>query len=229
MKAFVIFRDRVSYAKLCTTALTEAGLDVVVADHGSTWPAALNWLKEAEDDGVTVVRRGGGHPRGLWSWPVFQGLCGTSERYIVTDPDVVPSDCCPRDWPARLGALLDAYPEVTKAGLGLRTDNIPAYYQRRDQVIAWESQFLIGPVQPEEGVYRAGIDTTLALYRPRGERADFSLDTAVNLRTGYPYLADHLAWHEDLDDPAEEIRWYYEHAEPGIAHWTTRGRSNFGD
>jgi hypothetical protein len=226
VKAFVIFRDRVAYAKRCTAALTEAGFDVVIVDQGSTWPPALAWLQAARADGVPVMRRGGGHPRGLWDWAPFRGVRGGG-RYLVTDCDVLPSDCCPPDWPDRLGSLLDRNPEVVKAGLGLRTDNIPVHYQRRDQVIAWESQFLAGPVE-DRGltVHRAGIDTTLALYR---EGSGFSLDTATNIRTGYPYLADHLAWHEDLDDPGEEIYWYYEHAEPGIAHWTVRGRSTFGD
>ena len=226
MKAFIIFRDRVTYASRCAAALTEAGLDVVIADHGSTWPPALAWLAEAEADGVPVLRRGGGHPRGLWSYPPFNELRG-ADRYLVTDCDVVPSGDCPADWPEKLGELLDAHPRAVKAGLGLRTDDIPESYQRRDQVIAWESQFWQYPVADTPvPAYWAGIDTTLAVYR---ENAGFVLETMLNLRTAPPYLASHLAWHEDLDDPAEEIRYYYAHAEPGISHWTTRGHSNFGN
>jgi hypothetical protein len=224
VKAFIIFRDRVTYGHLCLTALTEAGLDPVIIDQGSTWPLALDWLKTITAAGVPVLNRGGGHPRGLWAWPPFCELIAGAGRYIVTDPDVVPCDGCPPDWPAWLGTLLDAYPRAVKAGLGLSTVNIPVHYQRRDQVTAWEDQFWQHPAG--DGAYWAGIDTTLAMYR---EGAGFTLEGTMNLRAGPPYLADHLAWHEDLDNPAEEIRYYYEHAEPGIAHWTTRGHSNFGN
>lgn len=221
MKAFIIFRDRVTYAHLCLTAMTEAGLEPAVVDQGSTWPLALDWLKAIAAAGVPVLYRGGGHPRGLWDWEPFNAARG-NERYIVTDPDVVPGDDCPRDWPARLGALLDQYPQAAKAGLGLRTDDIPEHYSRRDQVTAWEAGFWASPAG--DGAYWAAIDTTLALYR---ENSGFTMNGA--LRTGPPYLASHLAWHENLDDPADEIRYYYEHTEPGIAHWTTRGHSNFGN
>ena len=108
------------------------------------------------------MRRGGGHPRGLWDYAPFGETRGDG-RYIVTDPDVVPAADCPRDWPARLSALLDKYPQATKAGLGLRTDDIPEHYSRRDQVISWEAGFWTHPAG--DGAYWAAIDTTLAMYR----------------------------------------------------------------
>lgn len=225
MRAFIIFRDRVTYAHLCLTAMTEAGLEPAVIDQGSTWPLALDWLKVLEAAGVLVLRRGGGHPRGLWDWPPFREACGDG-RYVVTDPDTVPADDCPRDWPAVLGGLLDRHPEAAKAGLSLRTGNLPGHYSRRDQVIRWEQGFWEHPVDGGQA-YRAGIDTTLAMYRPLSEQPMFSID--ASLRAAPPYAADHLAWHEDLDALPEEIAWYYEHAEPGITHWAARGRSTFGD
>lgn len=225
MKAFVIFRDRVTYGRLCVDALAAAGLEPVVVDHGSTWEPAKDWLAELAAAGVPVMRKGGGHPRKLWDWALFRGIVGTAERYIVTDPDVIPADGCPLDWPDHLGWVLDEHPDATKAGLGLRIDNIPDSYLRHDQLIAWETRYWQYPVA--DGVYRADIDTTLALYRPLAKMHDFVLAGAF--RTGPPYVADHLAWHEDLENPSEEIRYYYEHAEPGIAHWTVSGRSNFGN
>lgn len=224
MKAFIISRDRAVYAQLCLTALLEAGLETVVVDHGSTWPEALAWLDTLEQGGITtVLRKGGGHPRDLWGWAPFRELCGETERYIVTDPDVVPSPDCPLDWPARLGDLLDRYPGYRKAGLGLRTDLIPETYQWRNKVLSWEPRFWEFPV--EDGVYAGGIDTTLALYRPLAE-CGFVIDGC--LRTGHPYVADHLSWYEDLEHLSPEIEWYATHAEPGISHWTRKDRSNWG-
>lgn len=221
MKAFIIVRDRAVYARRCMHALLVAGLEVVIVDQGSTWPDAVAWLEHLERMHVTVLRRGGGHPRGIWDWAPFREARG-DERYIVTDPDVLPAEHCPLDWPERLSWVLDEFPSAPKAGLGLRTDNIPDWYGRRDQVISWERQFWQHMVA--DGVWQAGIDTTLALYR---EGSGFAIEGA--LRTGFPYTADHLAWHENLDYLTEETRYYYEHAEPGITHWAARGHSNWGN
>jgi hypothetical protein len=222
VKAFIVLRDRVTYARRCLMALLEAGLEPVVVDHGSTWPEAVAWLDWLEMDGRLVLRRGGGRPQAIWEWEPFREACG-SERYILTDPDSVPSEDCPPDWPARLSALLDRFPKQ-KAGLGLRIDRIPPHYQRRDHVLSWEQQFWQQPLA--DGVYDAAIDTTLAMYRPLSKVPYPSGDA---LRTGPPYVADHLAWYEDLDDLTPELRWYYEHIEPGIAFWTAPGKSCWGN
>ena len=222
MKAFVIFRDRVTYAQKCVAALQAAGLKPVIVDQGSTWPEAVAWLAWQESGGRTVLRHGDAHPRSLWGWLPFEQQV-TGQRYVVTDPDVIPAEDCPRDWAAHLGQLLDDHPDVAKAGLGLRTDNLPEHYARRQQVIDWEQKFWNHPAG--DGAYRAGVDTTLALYREG--QPSFELGSA--LRTGPPYMADHLPWHENLDDLPDEISYYYEHAVPGIAHWAPKGRSAWGD
>jgi hypothetical protein len=223
LKAFIIFRDRVTYGQRCMAALLSAGLEPVVVDHGSSWVVALTWLSSLERDGMLVLRRGGGHhPRDLWRWEPFREACGDG-RYIVTDPDVVPSADCPADWPDRLGEALDRSGRP-KAGLGLRLDRIPEHYQRREQVLSWEAQFWDKPL--DDGTYDAIIDTTLALYRPLPESPAFSVEA---VRTGPPYVADHLAWYEDLADLSPEMRHYHEHADPGISYWTLRGRSVWGN
>lgn len=223
VKAFIIFRDRVTYANRCWIALAKAGLEPVVVDQGSTWPGALDWLDDLAQDGLEVLRRDGGHPRSLWHWEPFRAACGT-DRYVVTDCDVIPSDDCPLDWPGQLSGLLDRHPEYDKAGLGLRIDRIPEHYQRRDHVLKWEQKFWDEPLNGAQlKVYKAPIDTTLAMYR--GPGFDVTLSA---LRTGHPYVADHVAWYEDYSELDEELRWYHEHAEPGISYWTVAGRSAWG-
>ena len=160
-----------------------------------------------------MLRRDGGHPRDIWGWAPFLGMCG-GDRYIVTDCDVVPSEECPADWPEYLSHVLDTHPDCRKAGLGLRTDRIPEHYRWRDRVIGWEAQYWLAEL--EDGVFEANVDTTLAMYRPLHEMG-FGLD--ASLRTGPPYVADHLAWYENLDGLTPELAWYHEHAEPGISFW----------
>lgn len=223
MKGYIIFRDRTSYARRCVASLMAVGVEPVIVDHHSTYPSAVKWLKHLEKQGITVLYRGGGHPRGLWGWGPFWDDCGIADRYIVTDPDTVPSDGCPADWLELLETLLDGS-DVAKTGLGLRLDNIPLHYPRRDHVLAWEAQFWQNQVM--HGVYSAPIDTTLALHRPLSQMGVHNMSA---LRTGGPYTADHLPWYENPDDLPDEIRYYHEHAEPGISYWTIGGRSAWGD
>lgn len=222
MKAFIIFRDRVTYARQCLAALQAAGLDVTVVDHGSSWPGALTWLKECEASGVGVLQRGGGHPKQLWDWGPFQEAAGLSERYVVTDPDVVPALGCPADWLEHLGKILDKWP-MPKAGLGLSLDGIPEHYPRRAHVLEWEAQFW--QAELADGVYTAAVDTTLALYEPRSLTGTHALDA---VRTGPPYVAQHLPWYEDPANLPDDVAYYYEHQE-GIAYWTIGGRSAWGN
>jgi len=211
MKAFIIFRDRVTYARQCHAALTAAGTDVHVVDHASTWPPALAWLAELEDAGTTVLRRDNAYPWQLWDWDTFRDLMwGDPEPYLVTDPDVIPSDDCPADWLQRLTDVLAARPGTRKAGLGLRLDRIPDAYPGKRQILEHEAVFW--EEQEDGGVYRANVDTTLALYQPYTEFPLFTLGPA--LRTGHPYVADHLAWYEHGPLTAE-LAHYHARADSG--------------
>jgi hypothetical protein len=212
-------RDRVTYARQCLAALAAAGLEVHVADHASTWPAALAWLAGLEESGEAVVHRRGenAYPWALWQWGPFRDvMSGDDQPYVVTDPDVIPSGDCPADWPQRLAGLLAASQArpgprgpCVKAGLGLRLDRLPA--ARREEVTSWERVFWADEQEP--GVYRANVDTTLALCRPYTEYPLFSLGPA--LRTGFPYVADHLAWYEDPGSLSPELRHYRSRADAG--------------
>jgi len=216
--AFVIFRDRVSYARRCIDALYDARLDVVIVDHDSAWPSALDLLDRARrlpalhDGTPRLVRDTNRHPRDLWrlGGPIGAAV-GPGERFIVTDCDVVPDEGCPGDWPALLGELLDRFPNVAKAGLGLRIDDLPDHFAHKARVIEWETGVLDG-VYAEGRARRGDIDTTLAMYR---RYEPFALGPA--LRTVAPYMARHLPWYEDTANPTPEQAFYRKYAEYG--HW----------
>jgi hypothetical protein len=139
--------------------------------------------------------------------------------YVVTDPDVVPARVCPLGWPAHLaGILARAERDCLKVGLGLRTDQVPA--SRLEGVLKWEAAYWADEWEP--GVFRANTDTTCAVYRPWRDYPWFGIGPA--LRTGNPYLAEHLAWYEeDTTMPASgnglpwrlspELRFYYSRAD----------------
>lgn len=212
MKAWVIHRDRPSYARRCVAALAAAGLDVYVVDHDSTWPAALAWLAELEAAGTPVMRRGvNAYPWELWEWGPFRDIMDRDGgRYVVSDADVAPSGDCPADWLEHLGDVLDRHPECVKAGLSLRVSDVPA--ENLEQVLAAEHHFWRDEVEP--GVYAANTDTTCALYQSWATYPLFAL--GPSLRLAPPYSADHLSWHE-TGELSPELAYYYAHADPGHA------------
>lgn len=235
MRAFVIARDRVSYAQQCIDALLRAGLEVVVVDHGSTWPPMRTWIHEMDEEwwaaSIDPARelpvwpmawkeKANRHPRDLWrvGGPIHRHV-GADERFIVTDCDVIPDPDCPADWPDRMRATLDRYPAIRKVGLGLRTDDLPEHFQHADMVRAWEAQYQaaadggrLGPMATDSGAVIADIDTTLAMYR---RYEPFALGPAVRLRP--PYVARHLPWYEDTLHLDAEHQYYRDHAVHG--HW----------
>jgi hypothetical protein len=218
VKAFVITRDRLTYTRRCVEALLDAGFggDVVLVDHGSTYPPMLDWRDAGGlPFGVEVWADDNRHPRDLWrtGGPIEQCV-EPGERYIVTDCDVVPADDCPGDWVAYLGQLLDHNPHAVKAGLGLRTSDLPEHFTHAATVQAWEAKYQ-PPLAAPVGVWSAvwsDIDTTLAMYRGSGP---FRLGPAI--RTMAPYEALHLPWYEDTVNPSEEAAFYAAQAVHG--HW----------
>lgn len=211
----MIFRDRVSYGSRCVAALQAAGLTVTVIDHGTTFAPACDWLADLE---IPVWYHGGGSPRELWNHPDFRAAVA-DERFVVTDPDTVPDDDCPPDWPQHLSALLNTH-ATPKIGLGLRIDDIPDHYPRKRQVLDWEAQYW--QTSSEAGLYDAGTDTTLAVCQPLAGGGH----SIGGMRTGPPYVARHLAWYEDPEALPEDISYYYEHVEPGISFWTLGGKGS---
>jgi len=211
--------------------LAARSLDVVVVDHGSTYPEMVEWLdgigpndSEAPraawgypGSTLRVLRRGNAHPRDLWTNGTIAELVAPGERFIVTDCDVVPDVACPPNWVAVLWQVLNENPWAVKAGLGLRLDGLPSHYEHRDRVRQWEAQWWAktGPMVHGVPLYRAGVDTTLALYRAPEE--PFAI--VPSLRTGGFYQARHLPWYEDSGAPTAEEVYYRERSTPGVSHW----------
>lgn len=172
-----------------------AGLtNIHIIDNASTYPPLLSYYGKSKYH-VYRLDRNVGH-EALWRTHVFQRF--ERDYYVYTDPDVVPVDECPANILEYFLSLFSQFPEYTKIGIGLKIDDIPDYYARKEEVIDWESQYW--RTELATGVYVANTDTTFALYRPGISFQQFG----KTLRTGYPYVARHLPWYESSDAPSEE-------------------------
>jgi len=214
-------RDRLTPLVGLVEWLERAGCQrIVLVDNDSAFEPLLQYYKDTPHTVIKLGRNIG--PQSFWAAGVVEEHAGNS-RYVVTDPDLLPTSDCPSDALERFDELLDRYPERQKAGFGLKIDDLPAWYKHTNMVRLWEQQFWRRELEP--GVFDADIDTTFALYR--AEVASFGYGPA--LRTGAPYMARHTPWYSDSSRPTAEDRFYHQRylrerqAEPGIrTTWNDR-------
>lgn len=222
MKAFVITRDRVTYTRQCVRALLDAGLNVHIIDHGSTWPPMRQLLTQLSQH-CEVTLNGTARAQEIWRDGTLRRHAVDGEPFIVTDCDIVPAPDCPDDWVHQLVDVLDAYPRHRKVGLSLKTDDLPEHYEHAQRVPAWEAKYQSAMLpekrrpfgDPYPRVFQASIDTTLAVYRWPPDT--FRLDPA--LRLAPPYSALHLPWYANSSNVSDEEAYYRAHALEGSSHW----------
>jgi hypothetical protein len=203
-------RDRVEPLKLLVEWLETVGQsNIWFCDNASTYPPLLQYLENTK---YNVIRNelNLGH-RGPWLSGLVTEL-GEETAFVVTDPDVIPVETCPRDALDSFHNTLRDYPEVDKVGFSLRIDDIPNHYTHRNDVILWESQFW-KDIHPS-GFYNAEIDTTFALYR-----AGEGHQNNRALRSPLPYTAIHYPWYQNSQLPTAEQIYYVEHADSLIINW----------
>jgi hypothetical protein len=182
--------------------LESAGMkNIYIIDNLSTYPPLLEYYKKTKYT-VFKLDRNVGH-EALWRTHIFMYF--KNQNYIYTDPDILPVEECPKNFIEHFITILTKYPQIDKVGFSLKIDDIPDYYEHKQKVIDWESQFWEKEI--ENGVFKAKIDTTFALYRANINHQCWE----ATLRTGFPYMARHLPWYLDKNNLPEWEKFYKKH------------------
>ncbi len=192
----VICRDRLDpLLDLLAWLEAEGMTDIHLIDNDSTSPSLLDFF-ETTHHAVVRLGRNVGHTS-----PWLPELAHLRRGpFVVSDCDVVP-DVDAAGAIQHFVELLNRYRSVVKVGFGLHIDDLPAHYDRREEVIAWESQFWQRPLV--EDVYMATLDTTFALYRPR---TPYTL--GPSLRTGGRFMARHEPWYQDSTAVTADLAYF---------------------
>lgn len=186
--------------------------NIHIIDNNSTYPPLLEYYKTC-DHKVHRLKENIGF-KALWKsglW--YQFIRG---YYCYTDSDLSLHEACPDDFMEVFYRLLKKYPEVFKVGFSLKIDDLPEHYDRKQEVIEWESRFYEN--EKEANVFIAPIDTTFALYRPFARRGKRDGSDEI-LRVGAPYQCRHLPWYVNSAAPLEE-ELYYLNSVKKVTHWT---------
>ncbi len=139
-------------------------------------------------------------------------------NYCYTDSDLSLCKECPDDFLENFYTILKKYPKVHKVGFSLKINDLPDYFDKKDEVINWESKYY--EQEKEPNIFVAPIDTTFALYRPFSQRGKRD-GTDEILRTGFPYQCHHLPWYNDSKNLSKEEQ-YYNNSVTKSTHWSKK-------
>lgn len=189
--------------------------NIYIIDNNSSYKPLISYYEQLPYK-VFLLKKNWGY-LSLWKSGIYKFFKG--QYYVYTDSDVVPANFVPLDYIEYFYSIMMKYKNVEKVGFGLRIDNLPDCYNCKNEVIEWEKQYLKKEIS--KSLFAAAIDTTFALYRPYVTGpANFYV---LHIRTGYPYLAEHLPWYQDSANPTEEDLYYKEHIQTST-HWTSKSK-----
>ncbi len=208
--------NRLTYPKMLIDWLTNAGYtNIVILDNDSNYPPLLEYYKKTTAK-VIYLKKNYGY-LALWKSGVHKQFY--HDYYVCTDSDVLPAETCPDDFLNYFMEVLLAANNIEKVGFGLKIDDLPDHYDKKQEVIKWEKKFWEKEIKKD--IYDAAIDTTFALYKPF-TNGEIWVQNA--LRTGGNYVARHLPWYEDSKNLDEESTFYVNNIKKGASHWISNDK-----
>lgn len=208
---FIICFERVQSLKKLVSWIEAAGYrKIIFIDNDSTYKPLIDYYNKTPHQVIRLYRNVG--HTAPWSLDFIRTLVPHG-YYIVTDPDVLPSEECPKDVVTHMLNVSADFPLHIKVGLGLKIDDLPASYPLREHVIEWEQQFWKTELRPN--IFEAGVDTTFALYKPGSY--DYTLHPSIRL--GEPYVVRHMPWYSDQAQQTDEDIYYKQRADANITSW----------
>lgn len=207
-------RNRLTYLKQQIDWLTNAGYkNIHILDNDSNYEPLLKFYNESNYK-VIYLKENLGH-LAFWKSGIYKQF--QNDYYVYTDPDVLPIDNCPKDFMNYFIKKLNQYTNIEKIGFSLKIDDLPDYYDKKNNVINWEKRHW--ELKVEEEIYNAAIDTTFALYKPYTNGLIWVQNA---YRTGGVYSARHLPWYENSKNMTEEDLFYLNNIKKGASHWINK-------
>lgn len=213
----LISYNRLSYVRQQVDYFRSIGFSrIVIIDNASTYEPLLVWFDQIEKQGVVVERLQKNHgPYALYNEPsLFERYA--QDYYFMSDCDILPDANCPDHFPEYFYETLTANEDVTKVGFSLKIDDLPDHYALKSKVLKWEKKFWDEGLR-QGAFFRASIDTTFALYRPKIWQSDERW--WVSLRADKPYQARHLPWYHNTKELDAETLHYQLTVHKGKSSW----------
>jgi glycosyltransferase involved in cell wall biosynthesis len=211
--------NRLDYLKKLINSLEQRGYNnIYIIDNHSTYPPLLEYYEGCGYKVFRLEKNTG--PFALWQTGIFRIF--KKDYFVYTDSDLLPVEECPDDFLLFFLKTLKKHKLASKIGFSLKIDDLPDSYVLKQQVIEHEEPHYRHYIS-KESLYRAPIDTTFALYRPRATWRHACSNIEI-YRTAFPYMARHLPWYTDSSNPDAETLYYLETASRS-ASWLWKSNS----
>ncbi len=112
-----------------------------------------------------------------------------SDKFVITDSDLIPYETTPVDILNKMKNILDANDKYNHVGASLEINDLPDWYPLKQTVIRWESQYWKRRLK--DGYFDANVDTTFAMYRGGANVRK----TVPAIRLDRPYTFKHTDWY----------------------------------
>jgi hypothetical protein len=185
--------------------------DIFIVDNASTYIPLLDYYAKTSHNVIRLKENVG--YLAFWEIGIHERF--RDRHFIYTDPDVVPTEDCPKDYLDVFFEGLARYPDIGKVGFSLKIDDLPDGFALKKEVIQHESRFWLK--KRDQLFFDAPIDTTFALYRPKSRGGYW----VPGVRTAPPYVARHLPWYINSSAPTDEEIFYRNHVSKD-ASWAMR-------
>lgn len=193
--------NRLEYLLILIKCLEKRGYkNIHIIDNNSTYPPLLDYYEKTPYD-VIRLKKNVGYDA-IWKTEVYNRF--KKSYYVYTDADLEIDEACPDNFMDFFVSVLKSHPFCQKVGFSLRIDDLPDCYSNKQKVIEIEKQYWKNPTT--DGLYRAKIDTTFALYRPFCKGACNGGYEVY--RSAEPYIVRHLPWYIDSSNLSDEEKFY---------------------
>lgn len=179
--------------------------NITIIDNNSTWKPLLEYYKSLDVNILFVGKNLG--CEALWKL----GLHNKYEKFILTDPDIVPDKNCPKDLIRKMIEISNRY-NPSKVGPSIRIDNLPDNYRLKQLMLDSEGKYWTNRIDKE--CWRADIDTTFALYNRGWGR----FPPVAHIRLDFPYIIEHIPWYDNSNEANEERDYYKNSVIQGMSH-----------
>lgn len=191
---FITSFNQLTWLRPMVDDLLASGVaEPIIVDNASVYEPLLEWFKAGP---CRVVRRKKNDgPGAAWSTREIADIM-RDQFYVVTDSDLGLQDVNLSAALTDMRTALDRWPQLLKAGLSLRLDDLPNTQLAKD-VKAWESQFWKRTTFRPHG-FNAKIGHTFALYRPDSKWGGYGPAWRSF------YSCRHMPWY--VEEVSEEVR-----------------------
>lgn len=171
---------------------------ITIIDNGSTYPPLLEWYESVKSWIKVDFHKNKGH-LAFWHHQ-YDKVAGS--HFVYTDSDLILNPEMPYTWCEEMLELMKKW-AVRKASLALEIDDLPEYYEFRNQVNRNEGRWWLQRIKdPEYELYYADTDTTFSLME------NFNDNCYRSIRIAGKFMAKHAPWYIDLKNLTEEERYY---------------------